>query len=80
MSQNYRRDRVDRNQDNPGNRSQAAALAAAELSRQTQGRSPSRDGAGDVAGQDEARTGRGWDDLSPETLYTDQTPRRPRED
>jgi hypothetical protein len=71
MNQDYRRDRVDRKQDNPGNRSQAAALASAELSRQTQGGSPSQD----QAAQDAHRSGRGWDDLSDDALNTDQTTR-----
>jgi hypothetical protein len=67
MNQNYQRSRVDREQDDPGSKSQAAALSAAELSQETQGRSQS---------QDAARSGRGWDDLSAETLNTDQTTRR----
>jgi hypothetical protein len=76
MSQNTQRNRVDRGRNNPGNRSQAAALGAAEIARQTRDRSQPQDGASDTAGQDPARSGRGWDDLSAETLNTDQTVRR----
>lgn len=75
MTRNHQRNRIDREQGDPGSTSQAAALAAAGLARDTQ----SQDGAGDVAGQGAARPGRGWDDLSPEALFTDQTTRRPQE-
>lgn len=74
MNQNYRRNRANRDQDNPGNKSQAAALGTDERSRQTRG--GSQDASQDQAAKNAGRPGRGWDDLSPDTLDTDQTTRR----
>jgi hypothetical protein len=69
MNQNYQRNQANRDRNDPGNKAQAAALGTGDRSQQAQGRSQSKN-------PPQGRAGRGWDDLSAETLNTDQTTRR----